>query len=280
MKIDGEYVYKKEVDWSLCNWGLTLPIKTQVIFGRIMNRFLSHGEKKDITLYIAGKSYTAKINNINFDKKYKRNDILQIRYGKDVANVLQQCFWKSYNFIKAQHEINKANHIRKWIELPDEYKEYLVIYTTEYDDSYILEPILANELSILRKMIPNQNEHTFESYVNGEVKDPSATYLQSSHITKIRKLNRKISDNLKLLYGYRCQICGKLIGKEYGGHICEAHHIDYFVKSLNNNSSNILIVCPNHHSIIHELNPIFNKKTLIFHYQNGYQEKIALNRHL
>ena len=35
----------------------------------------------------------------------------------------------------------------------------------------------------------------------------------------------------------------------YGSHIVEAHHIDYFVSSLNNDASNQLIVCPNHHSI-------------------------------
>ena len=62
--------------------------------------------------------------------------------------------------------------------------------------------------------------------------------------------NRKIGDNLKLLYGYRCQICGQLIGEEFDSHIIEAHHIDYFVLSLNNDAGNQLIVCPNHHSII------------------------------
>ena len=49
---------------------------------------------------------------------------------------------------------------------------------------------------------------------------------------KIRKLNKKIGYILKLLYGYRCQICGQLIGEEYGSHIVEAHHIDYFVYLL------------------------------------------------
>ena len=35
----------------------------------------------------------------------------------------------------------------------------------------------------------------------------------------MRKLNRLIGENLKLLYGYRCQICGKLIEEEFGSHI-------------------------------------------------------------
>lgn len=32
------YVYKKEVDWSLLNEGLTLPFDNQVVFGQIMGR--------------------------------------------------------------------------------------------------------------------------------------------------------------------------------------------------------------------------------------------------
>lgn len=35
---------------------------------------------------------------------------------------------------------------RRIIKLPEEYKEYLAIYTTSYDDSYILEPIVAEDL--------------------------------------------------------------------------------------------------------------------------------------
>lgn len=46
------YVYKKEVDWSLLQEGLTLPFDNQVIFGQVMGRFLNRGESKDITLYL------------------------------------------------------------------------------------------------------------------------------------------------------------------------------------------------------------------------------------
>ena len=80
----------------------------------------------------------------------------------------------------------------------------------------------------------------------------------NQRLLKIRKLNRLIRENLKLLYGYRCQICGQLIGEGYGSHMAEAHHIDYFVNSLNNDASNQMIVCPNHHSIIHDANPVFD----------------------
>lgn len=99
-------------------------------------------------------------------------------------------------------------------------------------------------------------------------------------MVKVRKLNRKIGENLKLLYGYRCQLCGRVIGDEYGLHIAEAHHIEYFVNSLNNDANNQMIVCPNHHSIIHDANPTFDRKRMLYLFNNGVEERLVLNKHL
>lgn len=129
------YVYKKEVDWSLLQEGLTLPFDNQVIFGQVMGRFLNRGESKDITLYLNGKSYKAQIRNVNFDPKFKRKkDTLQIRYSKngELAKALQTYFSKSYQFIKTTREMREPGD-RTMIRLPEECKEYLAIYTTEYD---------------------------------------------------------------------------------------------------------------------------------------------------
>lgn len=276
-----DYVYKKEVDWSVFNWGIILPVDNQVVFGTKMNRFIQRGESKEITLYLDGKSYPARIINVNFDSKFKRKkDTLQIRYGKDVAQILQAYFSKSYQYILNLHNIKKQNNDRTQIVLPEEYKEYLAIYTTEYDDSYVMETILAADISELKNKISGKQERQFEIVFNYEENDENAEINISDRTIKIRKLNRKIGDNLKLLYGYRCQICGKIIGEEYGSHVCESHHIDYFVNSLNNDSSNQLIVCPNHHSIIHDTNPIFDRRRLLYIYQNGMEEKLKLNQHL
>lgn len=53
-----------------------------------------------------------------------------------------------------------------------------------------------------------------------------------------------------------------------------------FVKSLNNDMDNQLIVCPNHHSIIHDVDPVFDRRRLIYIYKNGLEEKLVLNKHL
>ena len=124
------------------------------------------------------------------------------------------------------------------------------------------------------------SERVFENQLLSDSVDLNASLEEKMQIAKIRKLDRSIGNNLKLLYGYRCQICGELIGEEYSAHVVEAHHIDYFVNSLNNDSQNQMIVCPNHHSIIHDANPVFDRKRRLYVYANGMEQRLVLNKHL
>ena len=276
------YVYKKEVDWSLLREGLAIPIENQVIFGQTMGRFLQRGEKKKITIYLDGKSYDASIINIDYSKKFNRkSDIFQIRYPQngELAQALQKCFMSSFRYLEYMRRMRNPGD-RKMIRLPDEKKEFLAVYTTEYDDSYIFEPIVKNDFRVVRKYFMGFDERSFEEQSDFKVTDPTASVEERTQIAKVRKLDRSIGNNLKLLYGYRCQICGKLIGEEYSAHVVEAHHIDYFAKSLNNDASNQLIVCPNHHSIIHDVNPVFDRKRKLYVYKNGMTEGLVLNKHL
>ena len=276
------YVYKKEVDWSLLIEGLAVPIENQVVFGQIMGRFLQRGEKKQITIYLDDKSYQASIINIDYSKKFNRkSDIFQIRYARngELAQALQKRFMSSYRYLEFMRKIRKPGD-RKMLRLPDDEKEFLAVYTTEYDDSYIFEPIVKNDFSIARKYFLKFDERVFEERSDIKITDPDASIEERTQIAKVRKLDRSIGENLKQLYGYRCQICGKLIGEEYSAHVVEAHHIEYFVKSLNNDASNQMIVCPNHHSIIHDVNPVFDRTRKLYVYKNGMTEGLLLNKHL
>ncbi|MCX7923846.1 MAG: hypothetical protein N3B21_17820 [Clostridia bacterium] len=79
--LDNYYVYKKEVDWSLLNQGLSIPLDIQVIFQNNIKKFISRGESKDIFLILDGVSYKVKLVNQKFDESRYPNhkDILQIR---------------------------------------------------------------------------------------------------------------------------------------------------------------------------------------------------------
>lgn len=64
---------------------------------------------------------------------------------------------------------------------------------------------------------------------------------------KVYKRNNKTIAQLKIVRGYKCQICGSNIIKSDGTFYIEAAHITPKSKKGNELPSNILILCPNHH---------------------------------
>lgn len=237
---------------------------------------------KPIKLYLNGKSYDAKLQNNRIDSKFgNRADIVQVRYSRNsgIATALRGTFQRSYLYMQKIKQMQEKGS-KSRIILPEEYKEYISVYTTEYDDSYLIETIAAEDVIVLRDAVQGKAERMVEAEIDYENVDEGAGIQQNLLLVKLRKLNRKIGENLKLLYGYRCQLCGQLIGEEFGSHIAEAHHIDYFVKSLNNDASNQIIVCPNHHSIIHDRDPVFDRRRKLYRYENGKEQQLVLNRHL
>jgi len=45
-------------------------------------------------------------------------------------------------------------------------------------------------------------------------------------------------------------------------------------------SRNMVVLCPNHHSIIRVARPSFNRELLRFDYRNGLREHLELTTHL
>ena len=138
----------------------------------------------------------------------------------------------------------------------------------------ILNP---NEDTDLNEHIINYEEE-IEQMINYE--DNTATIFLTDTVIARRKYNKNIIKQLKELYQYSCQICLFQSVSIYGKAIAEAHHINHFIESHNNNSDNIIILCPNHHRIMHVLKPIFNRERLEFEFSNGYKETLTLNYHL
>lgn len=278
----GKFIYKHNVNWSMLTEGLTLSIESHHLFAQNMGSVVKRGQVHDINLILEGRAYAAQIRNIAFDQtKYKRNEVLQIRYRKngDLAVALQGLFKESYQYFRNERALRDEKS-RAPIKLPEDSAEYLALYSTGVEDTYTMEPVLANDIYDVREILKNQPEELFESEINYCVEDPNAGINEKSGIIKVRRLNRAISENLKLLYDYKCQICGKAIGEAYNARVVESHHIDAFVSSLNNDAENQMIVCPNHHSIIHDVHPDFDRKQKLYIYQNGYREGLILNHHL
>ncbi len=122
------------------------------------------------------------------------------------------------------------------------------------------------------------DEEELERIIN--FTDPSAQLVYEGRNGSRRVYNRRIVTQLKKLYRGSCQICGLNPVEEYDVNICEAHHIDFFAASQNNDSDNIIILCPNHHRLIHLLKPTFNPETLAFSVDNSEMLRVKLDFHL
>lgn len=60
------------------------------------------------------------------------------------------------------------------IRLPEDYKEYLVIYTTEYDDTYVLETIVMDDMASFKHATAGKQEKMLEHGFNYDFEDLSA----------------------------------------------------------------------------------------------------------
>ncbi len=277
------FVYKKEIDWSALTDGFTFPLEHYAVFGSLGGKLMKRGEKKAVHVLFEGKMYDASINNEGFDPKFDTShpkDILQIRYRRDLKSAIISAFSDSYTYFFEKRELEKKLKTGKRIKLPEDKREYLAIYSTGRDDLFFMEAIYSEDIAALVEQVKGRDEAAYEAEFNYEMADTRATIVETEKTVKIRRLNKKIGDGLKGLYNYRCQICGQAIGEQYGSHVVEAHHIQYFVHSLNNDAKNQLIVCPNHHRIIHKRDPIWNGKRLEYTYPNGFTEGLILNYHL
>ena len=121
-------------------------------------------------------------------------------------------------------------------------------------------------------------EDALENILNA--KDPSATIRIKVANNKVRVYKTSIIKQLKKIYDGKCQLCGCRPFNSVDEDICEAHHIEYFSSSKNNDSANIIILCPNHHRLIHKLNPHYDAARQVFVYPDGRTEDIKINYHL
>ena len=91
--------------------------------------------------------------------------------------------------------------------------------------------------------------------------------------------NTSLAEMLKSYYDHHCQVCLSSFKEPYGVDYSETHHIRYLSQGGPDVSANMVVLCPNHHRIIHETHAEFRKRDLTFVYPNGLEEKIVLPDH-
>lgn len=126
--------------------------------------------------------------------------------------------------------------------------------------------------------ITDMNEVELESIINFKDETAGIKITTSQKQQRVYKIG--IIKQLKKLYKGSCQICAHPPFENYTENICEVHHIKYFSTSQNNDTSNLIVICPNHHRLIHKLNPEFNAQKKSFIFNDGTELKILLDYHL
>ena len=121
-------------------------------------------------------------------------------------------------------------------------------------------------------------ENAFENLEPCE--DKGAGIKLVTRLQKVRQLDRSIGDSLKQLYDFRCQMTGEKVGSQYHSLVVEAHHIIPLNESMNNNTSNIIIISTSYHRIIHNAHTEFHRQQIAFQFPHGMVEKVKIDKHL
>lgn len=91
--------------------------------------------------------------------------------------------------------------------------------------------------------------------------------------------NTSLAEMLKSYYDHHCQVCLANFKEPYGVDYSEAHHIKYLSQGGPDVSGNMVVLCPNHHRIVHEAHAEFRPGDLTFVYPNGLEESLILTDH-
>ena len=273
------FLLRRPVDWSLLTNGFHIPTEFHPLVYAMPGGELHPGAKRGVKIMIDGEVLDARMNNIGFDQqRYPGHpDLLQIRYspGSLIARKLQSMFTDEFECLKLARE-NAAP--RTQVQLPEEYSSEIVFYATMQANTFIIECNHTADKQVDRQELQQMSELDFETFTPRF--DPNAGIKEKTAIQRIRQLDRSIGDSLKQLYGYRCQMTGELGGEPYGVTCVEAHHIIPFTESMNNDTSNIIILSPSYHRIIHKAKPVFDRPSLSFHFPNGLVERVKIDKHL
>lgn len=276
------FLYQKAIDRSTLRQGFQIPVEFHHLLEAMLGGMPLHGDTRNIKILIDGKEYDAQLKNQPFNQESfaGHSDVVQIRYSENspIAKRLREIFCSTWNYVEMVKHLPENINRKVVIRIPDEMQEYLAISFTELPNVFVADCITTNVKNEIKTAVNQMSELDFETFEPQE--DKTATIKQVSRIQKVRQLDRSIGDSLKLLYNYRCQMTGERVGEAHEALVVEAHHIVPFTESMNNDTSNIIILSPSYHRIVHKAKPTWDSQNLAFRFPNGLVEKVKLNKHL
>ena len=276
------FTFQKSVDRSTLRQGFQIPVEFHPLLDMTPGGMPNRGEVRAIKVLVDGVEYDAQLKNQPFDQdKYEGHaDVVQVRYSENspLSKKLRETYKATWNYVEYIKNLPENISRKFTIKVPEEQQEFLVLCATELPDVFVAECVTLDMRKQLGVEVCEMSELDFETFEPRE--DRNASIKEMACLKKVRLLDRSIGDSLKQLYDFRCQMTGEKIGERFDVNVVEAHHIIPFTVSMNNNTSNIIILSPNYHRIIHKAKPEFDREQLAFIYPNGLVDKVMLDKHL
>lgn len=117
------FIFRKIVDKSLLNAGMTIPIDTHQKILDELGIVLNKGDKENIKVIIAEKEYEAVITYVNYNEKNAGRTVFQIRYSakSPLCQTLNSIF--AYSAENIARKEDEDNGEKKQPSIKDEYVE-------------------------------------------------------------------------------------------------------------------------------------------------------------
>ena len=286
INIFGDVLFHKPIDWSIFEWGTTIPVSKVELFDQIIGHHTKRGTHIEIKLLVEGKMYDAKL--INVDRKKVKSDTYQIRYDSNnsLKVLLKNICISVFEEIKHQRDdaIKKGN--KKPYVIVSERNNYIEFLATSeprifslrvnLEDFYEIESDEFISEIIAKQIINKKTTGLSDEKLDERRKKRLSSYKEDNQkkkefYSKVHLSNPILKEDIKQLYSYKCQICsiqikykgwipGLTKNQEYYFLSADAHHIVALSDKGKDDPSNLICVCPNCHRKLHtgELEILFD----------------------
>ena len=140
----------------------------------------------------------------------------------------------------------------------------------------------TTQLALDSRARPFPDEEALEAYATGLTdQTPSRPHPVIRRIQRKRQAGRALANQLQQRYHGRCQLCGFDPITSYGVGVCEVHHVVPLSRGGPHEVGNAVLLCPNHHRLVHRADAHFDYAQLGFSFAHlGRYEPLILNNHL
>ena len=292
-------VMRKQVDWSLLQSGWTIPVD---LHHRVMaeneGRHMNPGDKRSVVLLIGGHPFSAVLACVR--RPQGPPHILQVRYDRnhDLRQVLSTVFWTSRTWLELERTRLRRElglDAKIFAEVPPSSAEFVEWRSTGVPFCYQVD-LIPCRLRVTDRVVPilaGLGESHVEAVLQEDSEERFANWLraiqslaQAEDTDAVRFLQygrRYVSlarHLLGQLYGQTCQLCGGKTHRSIGDMVNITHHISPVTTSMDNRVSNLILICPTHHAMLHAADFTFEQAQLRFASPRAGILEIAANRHL